>query len=188
MAMNFFESQEQARKKTGRLVMLFALAVIGIIASVYLLFVFALSWAGSRFRDADLPLGINIWDPMLLLYVGGSTILVIGMGCLFKMNQLRSGGSYIAESLGGRRLHTSTTEAGERRLLNVVEEMAIASGIPAPPVYLMEKETGINAFAAGYTPYDAVIGVSQGSVDRLSRDELQGVIAHEFSHILNGDM
>ncbi|MCH7602588.1 MAG: M48 family metallopeptidase [Planctomycetes bacterium] len=190
MAMNFFESQEQARKNTGRLVILFALAVIGIIVAVYLVIVLSLSIAGPALKldESGQLRGIGIWNPTLLVTVGGFTILLIGLGCLFKMHQLRSGGSYIAESLGGRRLHTDTTDALERRVLNVVEEMAIASGIPAPPVYLMEKETGINAFAAGFSPHDAVIGVTRGCVEQLSRDELQGVIAHEFSHILNGDM
>lgn len=188
--MNFFESQEQARKNTGRLVILFILAVIGIIVAVYLVIVLSLSIAGPvlKLDESGQPRGIGIWNPTLLVTVGGFTILVIGLGCLFKMYQLRSGGPYIAESLGGRRLHTDTTDALERRLLNVVEEMAIASGIPAPPVYLMERETGINAFAAGHSPYDAVIGVTRGCVEQLSRAELQGVIAHEFSHILNGDM
>jgi Zn-dependent protease with chaperone function len=113
---------------------------------------------------------------------------VVGGGALFKTAQLRGGGRVIAEELGGRRLNPDTSVAGERQLLNVVEEMAIASGTPAPPVYLLDEEGGINAFAAGFTINDAVIGVTRGAVERLSRDELQGVIAHEFSHILNGDM
>jgi Zn-dependent protease with chaperone function len=94
----------------------------------------------------------------------------------------------VAELLDGRPIDPNTTDPDERRVLNVVEEMAIASGTPVPPVYLLENEEGINAFAAGYTPSDAVIGVTRGCVQTLTRDELQGVIAHEFSHILNGDM
>lgn len=94
----------------------------------------------------------------------------------------------VARSLGGRMIVPSTTNPVEQRVLNVVEEMAIASGISTPPVFLMDAETGINAFAAGYDPSGAVIGVSKGAAERLSRDELQGVIAHEFSHIFSGDM
>ena len=113
---------------------------------------------------------------------------LVGGGSLFKIASLSGGGHTVAELLGGRLLHPDTRDADERRVLNVVEEMAIASGSPVPPVYLLEKERGINAFAAGYTPDDAVIGVTRGCIQTLSRDELQGVMAHEFSHILNGDM
>ncbi|MHC4995804.1 MAG: M48 family metallopeptidase, partial [Planctomycetota bacterium] len=110
------------------------------------------------------------------------------LGSGYKLLQLAAGGSVVARSLGGRRLSADTTDPDERRVLNVVEEMAIASGVPNPPVYMMDRELGINAFAAGYKPGDAVIGVTRGCVQQLSRDELQGVMAHEFSHILNGDM
>ena len=94
----------------------------------------------------------------------------------------------MAESLGGRRVFPDTTDPVERRLLNVVEEMALASGVPVPPVFLLDDEAAINAFAAGYSPSDAVVAVTRGCAEQLSRDELQGVVAHEFSHILNGDM
>jgi Zn-dependent protease with chaperone function len=117
----------------------------------------------------------------------GSLALIAG-GSLFKIAQLAGGGTGVAERLGGRRIYPNSLEPGERRLLNVVEEMALASGVPVPPVFLMKEEEGINAFAAGFSPSDAVIGVTRGCVDQLSRDQLQGVIAHEFSHILNGDM
>jgi Zn-dependent protease with chaperone function len=105
-----------------------------------------------------------------------------------KIAALSKGGGYVAESLGGKPVSRSTTDIDERKLLNVVEEMAIASGTPVPPVYLLENEESINAFAAGFSPNDAVIGVTRGCCQRLNREELQGVIAHEFSHILNGDM
>ena len=101
---------------------------------------------------------------------------------------LAGGGAVVAAMLGGRRLEPGATDANERKLLNVVEEMAIASGVPVPPVYVMDQEAGINAFAAGFAPDNAVIGVTRGCMELLSRDELQGVVAHEFSHILNGDM
>ena len=113
---------------------------------------------------------------------------MIAGGSLFKIAQLAGGGTGVAERLGGRRVYPNTIEPNERRLLNVVEEMALASGVPVPPVFMMKDEEGINAFAAGFSPSDAVIGVTRGCVEQLSRDELQGVIAHEFSHILNGDM
>ncbi len=124
---------------------------------------------------------------MLLLATFG-TLAVVGGGSLFKIAQLRSGGHVVAESLGGRRINSDTTSPSERQVLNVVEEMAIASGMPAPPVYVMDQEDSINAFAAGFTPNDAVVSVTRGTIEQLNRDELQGVIAHEFSHILNGDM
>ncbi|WP_146445286.1 M48 family metalloprotease [Botrimarina colliarenosi] len=119
----------------------------------------------------------------------GGALALIGGGSLFKVGALRLGGGRgVAEGLGGRRLvRDTTTDPAERRLLNVVDEMAIASGTPAPPVYLIDDKS-VNAFAAGYSPSDAVLGVTRGCVQSLSRDELQGVIAHEFSHILNGDM
>ncbi len=133
--------------------------------------------------------GIANWfQPHIFL---GVAIVILGVilgASAFKIAQLRSGGHVIAEELGGRLITANTHDAQESMLLNVVEEMAIASGIAVPPVYLMDAESGINAFAAGFTPNDAVIGVTRGSLTQLNRDELQGVIGHEFSHILNGDM
>ncbi|MDP6057248.1 MAG: M48 family metallopeptidase, partial [Pirellulaceae bacterium] len=127
-------------------------------------------------------------DLKLLGAVAVCTILLVGFGSFYKISQLQSGGRVIAESLGGQLIDSGTTGALERKVLNVVEEMSVASGTPTPPVYLLNHERGINAFAAGFSPSDAVIGVTRGSVERLTRDQLQGVIAHEFSHILNGDM
>lgn len=183
--MDFFESQEQARRKSGVLVFLFFLATAGIVLTVYLL-VFLLLLA-----DADSASGA--WNEMLgmadlLAMLGGLILAIIGLGTIFKMVQLRSGGAAVAELLGGRPLPPDAREPHERRVLNVVEEMAIASGLPVPPVYLLDKEEGINAFAAGLSPGDAVIGVTAGTAKLLSRSELQAVIGHEFSHILNGDM
>ena len=110
------------------------------------------------------------------------------MGSLFKIAELAAGGAVVARSLGGRLVSPATTDRFEKQLLNVVEEMAIASGVPTPPVYLLPAEMGINAFAAGFAPTSAVVAVSRGSLEYLTRDELQGVVGHEFSHILNGDM
>ncbi len=182
--MDFFQHQDQARRKSRWLVTYFILAVISIIATVYLVVVGILA-----FDEDPQKSGLTyLWHPDLLLAVSGGTLAVIGIGSLYKIAALSGGGEAVAQSLGGRRVPANTTDLAERVLLNVVDEMAIASGTPVPPVYLLDHEPGINAFAAGTTPQNAVIGVTQGAIHSLNRDELQGVIAHEFSHILNGDM
>ena len=187
MATDFFDRQDIARRNTTRLVILFVLAVLAIMASIDLLLAATMGYLA---RDPET--GAIDWalaaDPQLLGLAVVGTLILVGGGSLFKTAQLRGGGRIVAEQLGGRRLTPDTTVSSEQQLLNVVEEMAIASGTPAPPVYLLDQEEGINAFAAGFTPNDAVIGVTRGAAERLTRDELQGVIAHEFSHILNGDM
>jgi len=176
---NFFERQDVARRSTGRLVVLFGLATVTIILSVYAVVTLALTYVTKE---------LDPWQPALFAVVVVATVSVIGLGSLYKIVALRGGGSVVAESLGGKLIPQDTDDPLGRKVLNVVEEMAIASGTAVPPVYLMDKEPGINAFAAGYTPSDAVIGVTRGCVEQLSRSELQGVIAHEFSHVLNGDM
>ncbi len=181
--MDFFEHQELARKKTRLLVVYFILAVAGIIASIYTVIVLA-----SLFLGDDSSGTLNLWQPEVLLYAALGSGSVIALGTGFKTLQLSAGGSVVAIDLGGRLLDRNTTDFEEKRLLNVVEEMAIASGVPVPDVYIMDNEMGINAFAAGKTTSDAVIGVTRGTLRLLNRDELQGVMAHEFSHILNGDM
>lgn len=131
----------------------------------------------------------NVWfDLRVFFWTMLATSSVIGSASWLKIRQLRSGGAVIAVDLGGRRVLSETATMAEMQLLNIVEEMAIAAGMAVPAVYLLDQELGINAFAAGYTIDDAVIGVTQGSLNAFTRDELQGVIAHEFSHILNGDM
>jgi Zn-dependent protease with chaperone function len=182
--MDFFASQDVARKKTGLLLVYFGLAVFCIIVAIYLaitfLFVYQKTQAG-QFEAA------GIWNPELFGLVAGVTLLVVITGSLYKIATLRSGGARVAEMLGGKLIPGSSEDFLEQRLLNIIEEMAIASGVPVPPVYVMAEES-INAFAAGFTPDDAVIGITRGALQTLNRDELQGVIAHEFSHILNGDM
>lgn len=185
--MNFFEAQERARRRTGWLVILFALATASliVITNLLLLGVFAYSQTGE-FVFSPMVLSQQFdWD----IFVGVAVVvsILIFLGSLYKTMSLSEGGRSVAEMLGGRLITRNTTDPDERRLLNVVEEMAIASGISVPNVYVLD-ETGINAFAAGLTPNDAVIGVTQGTLRYLDRDELQGVIAHEFSHIFNGDM
>ena len=185
--MDFFERQDKARRSTKWLVFYFIAAVVLIVASVYLALLFIFHGA-STYQHRGAPPVFALWNPKLFLLAAGGTLAIITCGSLFKTAQLSSGGSAVAESLGGRLLDTNTNDPAERKLLNVVEEMAIASGVPMPQVYVMDNEQGINAFAAGHNLNDAVIGVTRGCITTLKRDELQGVIGHEFSHILNGDM
>jgi Zn-dependent protease with chaperone function len=187
VASTFFEHQDVARRSTTRLIVLFGLAVVAIVASIEVLLAATMGYL-SRDPDTGAVDWTAVTDPQLVLISVIGTLIVVGGGSLFKMAQLRAGGRVVAEQLGGRLLTPGSGDLAEQRLLNVVEEMAIASGTPTPPVYLMDQEEGINAFAAGFSPNDAVIGVTRGTATRLTRDELQGVIAHEFSHILNGDM
>ncbi len=181
--MDFFDRQEAARKRTKWLVLCFALAVVAIIASVYL--VLAPVFLRAHFTPAS---PAWIWNPELFLVVTAGCLCVIGGGTLYKLIALRQPGSAVAASLGGTPVSPNTDDPDERKLLNVVEEMAIASGTPVPAVYLLHEEKSINAFAAGHAMEDAAVGVTRGCIRLLTRDELQGVVAHEFSHILNGDM
>ncbi|MBK7043177.1 MAG: M48 family metallopeptidase [Rhodanobacteraceae bacterium] len=186
--MNFFEAQQQARQQSKRLVLLFVLAVIAIIMAIDLVVVAALL-ANSDDAAAGLTVGQTLAQHtgtvLLVSLIVGS---VIALASLFKIGTLRSGGAAVAQSMGGTLISAETTNPHHRRLRNVVEEIAIASGVPVPEIYVLERESGINAFAAGFTPADAAIAVTRGALEKLKRDELQGVIAHEFSHVLNGDM
>jgi Zn-dependent protease with chaperone function len=188
--MDFFEQQDIARRRTGRLVWYFILAVVTIVIAIYFVVVFALGMLSGHTGQpgAPNPYSESFWHPELFLMVALATLGVILLSSLYKTAQLASGGEAVALMMGGRLIDPQTGDLAERRLLNVVEEMALASGVPVPPVYVMDHEPSINAFAAGHEPGDAVIGVSAGSLRYLNRDELQGVMAHEFSHILNGDM
>ena len=177
--MDFFAEQDKARAKSSYLVFLFCLAVVCIIGSLFALF----SFIGTQDKD----LAKLAWTPQLFGMVTLGTLVVVGLASLLRIAFLSGGGKVVAESLGGKLVQPNTSNPLEKRILNLVEEMAIASGTPVPPVYLMEEE-GINAFAAGYSPSDAVVGITRGCAEKLNRDQLQGVVAHEFSHILNGDM
>jgi len=188
VATDFFTRQDTARRNTTRLVVLFVLAVLAIMVSIDLLLAATMGYAGGGPEDAPRDVWAIATDPGLIGLAIFGTLIVVGGGSLFKIAQLRGGGRVIAEELGGRLLHADTSDPTEQQILNVVQEMAIASGTPTPPVYLLDREQGINAFAAGFTPSDAVIGITRGTAEHLTRDELQGVVAHEFSHILNGDM
>jgi Zn-dependent protease with chaperone function len=189
MATDFFDRQDHARRLTRRLVILFAISVATIILAIYLVLVAV--GAGDVVNNSGhhaVHGPRTRWNPLLLLWVAGGTGLIVGLGSLYKIAELSAGGPAIAEMVGGRALNPQTTDLAERRLLNVVEEMALASGIPVPPVYVLDNETSINAFAAGHRPGDAIVAVSAGCLAYLTREELQGVLGHEFSHILNGDM
>ena len=181
--MDFFASQDVARKKTGLLLVYFGLAVFCIIVAVYLAIIFFFIYQENQIGQP----AAAIWNPELFGVVAGATLLVVISGSLYKIAMLRSGGARVAEMLGGKLIPVGSRDFLEKRLLNIVAEMAIASGVPVPPVYVLEEE-GINAFAAGFSPDDAVIGITRGGLQTLNREELQGVIAHEYSHILNGDM
>ena len=182
MAMNFFESQAKARSNTFKLIWLFALAVISLIVLTDLLLMMVL---GGSNKSSHAGQGIA-WDVFIAVSLGVGAV-VLG-GSLYKISALSGGGKAVAEELDGQLIPQNTDDLKLRQVLNVVEEMAIASGTSPPPVYLLANEPGINAFAAGFSPRDAIIGITRGAVDHLSRDQLQGVIAHEFSHIFNGDM
>ncbi len=186
--MDFFQSQETAQRNTTRLVVFFGLAVISLIVITNLLVMVLFGILKPGPEGLTLNVITAQFDWQQFLTIGAMVGLVILAGSVYKTLMLVGGGKVVAESLGGRLISQDTTDLHERKALNVVEEMAIASGTPVPPVYLLEQEEGINAFAAGYTPSDAVIGVTRGTIAYLSRDELQGVIGHEFSHILHGDM
>ena len=201
--MDFFEAQELARRATRRLVLLYLLAVAAVAAAVclglgtaYTLAVMSGAAAparelvidGAHLGSAFVEIMRHGVPPTLYAYGAGVTLLVIASATLYRVFQLSDGGEAVADMVGARRVDPASSDPGERRLLNVVQEMAIASGVHVPSAYVMDGERGINAFAAGYSPNEAVVAVTRGALDELSRDELQGVIGHEFSHILNGDM
>lgn len=173
--MNFFEHQAAARRTSTRLVLLFALAVVGIVIAVDLAVLLAFG------RGEQGVGGVLVFSTL-------ATLAIIGLGSLYRVASLRGGGDSVALQFGGVPVPEDTSDLHLRRLRNVVEEIAIASGVPVPALYVLEHESAINAFAAGYSPSDAAVAVTRGAMEKLNRDELQGVIAHEFSHILNGDM
>ncbi|WP_309387114.1 M48 family metallopeptidase [Cerasicoccus frondis] len=183
--MDFFAAQDDAHSRTKLLVVYFILAVISIIVALYALCMVFYSYGTT---PENQPVQWVLWQPMVLAGVGGFVVLLVGGASLSKIAELKGGGGVVAKSVGGRKVDPATTDPDERKLMNVIEEMAIASGTPVPEIYILDREDSINGFAAGYTPDDAAIAVTRGCIQRLSRDELQGVIAHEFSHILNGDM
>jgi len=183
--MDFFDRQDNARKNTGKLVLLYTLAVVGVVLSMNA--VGLVLFVAGHSADKNKPSAAVTFDPAIFVLITIGTLVLIGLCMLYKIASLGGDGGKLAEELGGQLVSPQSTSEQDRRILNVVEEMAIASGVPVPRVYMLPDET-INAFAAGLRPDNAVIGVTRGCVQQLSRDELQGVVAHEFSHILNGDM
>lgn len=197
--MNFFRAQERAKTNTRMMVMLFVLAVSTLIVFTNALILSFLAYLEPETAMEYATYGHSVTLERLshrfihqltlqrCLIISSAVLGLITLGSLFKVYSLRGGGRVVAEALGGKLVYANTRDYHQKRLLNVVEEMAIASGMPIPPVYVL-PEKSINAFAAGFRPSDAVIGVTQGTIELLNRQELQGVIAHEFSHIFNGDM
>ncbi|MDF7823198.1 M48 family metalloprotease [Pontiellaceae bacterium B12227] len=187
--MDFFARQDSTRKQTGFLLVYFGLAILLTSALVYFVVLFGMElitpgWQKSYEKQvASTTLRTGLFFGTFLV-----TLVVVAFGALLKRSELSGGGPMIASQLGGRPVLPDSQDFYEVRLRNVVEEMAIASGVPVPQIYLLKRERGINAFAAGFRSGDAVVAVTYGTMVGLTRDELQGVVAHEFSHILNGDM
>ena len=194
MAVSFFEHQAQAQRKTKILVFLFVLAVAGVVLAVDALI--SAIYLFNRFdgvfgaiQAADAAGGwLNLISGGFLVVASLVTLGLIVSVSLWHILRLAGRGEEVARMVGARPIPPNADDPLERRLLNVVEEMAIAAGVRVPKVYVMDDERAINAFAAGYDVSSAVVAVTRGTLETLSRDELQGVIGHEFSHILNGDM
>ena len=192
---DFFSRQANALRATRCLVLWFTLALAGTSAAIYCIIRYALSLLGygnfteKHFPEWNVPADSLFWDPVLILAVTAVIIVVVGGSSLLKTIEFSSSsGADIAQQLGGSEVSPATAKPDERRLINVVQEMSLASGVPVPRIFILERESGINAFAAGTQTSRAAVAVSRGALDKLSRDELQAVIGHEFSHILNGDM
>ena len=205
--MDFFEQQEHARRQTRWLLIYFGLAVVLIVALAYVIFatvvlpflkplphashrlpfVFSIFWVVGEALLHPVHYLKWTWEPRVFAGFAAGMAFAIALGSLIKIRRLAAGGSVVAELLGGRRLELNPADLDEQKLRNVVEEMAVASGTPVPEIYVLDHERGINAFAAGHTRSDVAIGVTRGCIKLLDRDQLQGVIAHEFSHILNDD-
>jgi Zn-dependent protease with chaperone function len=187
LATGFFERQDAARRTSRRLIWLFGAAVIAIVIAVNLvlgaLYLYVFSPHGAWARH-----GLDALPNYFVATTTAVVLLMIGGGTALQILELREGGEAVARMVGARPVDPSSRDQLEKRLLNVVEEMALASGIATPRVFVLERQDTINAFAAGLRPGDAVVTVTHGALTRLTRDELQGVIGHEFSHILNGDM
>jgi Zn-dependent protease with chaperone function len=189
----FFEHQSLARRNTKVMVLLFALAVIAVVLAVDLVLGALYVWGYGEFyapagRTPSFLEMLRAVPAGVYLAGAAATAAVILLVSLFNVARLAEGGVAVARMVGARRVPPDTANPLERRLRNVVEEMAIAAGVRVPEVYIMDDERGINAFAAGWDVSSAVVAVTRGTLETLTRDELQGVVAHEFSHILNGDM
>ena len=205
--MDFFDRETRARKQTSRLIWLFGLAVLAVAALTYFVLAVVIQlfikpvWQTGFYHffndppDSPQHDGLihplyileRLWDPLLFCWIAPVTLALVAAGCLYKIRLLSDGGPAVAELLGGRKIDNNPSDFDEKRLRDVVEEMAVASELAVPEIYVLDGERGINSFAAGHTREDVAIGVTFGCLKLLTRDELQGVIAHEFSHVLNGD-
>ena len=185
--MNFFQAQAAAKRQTIYLIVLFSAAVVGLIVLAFLFILFAMAYVDTLSIEKALQNLFQYATFDVLMMTAVAVLGVVFFGIVSMYLRLSSGGEAVAVALGGKKLHPQSNSLQHQQLYHVVEEMAIASGIAVPPIYVLDDHT-INAFAAGFTSDDAAIGVTQGLLDKLNRDELQGVIAHEFSHIFNGDM
>lgn len=187
--MDFYARQAAARSHSRWLVLAFLASLLAVGVALDIVIFTALSFRDLRYNDAGIgPLAYATTHPFEALLTTFVVVAVLGLASAYKAVELRGGGGVVARSLGGVRVDRDTSDLRRKRLLNIVEEMSIASGVPMPEVYILEQETAINAFAAGHTPANAAVTVTQGALDALNREQLQGVIGHEFSHILNGDM
>ena len=184
--MDFFDQEAHAKRRTHLLLCLFGLAVFAFVVLTYLILALPI-----RLFSPALATGTSffqwIWEPRLAFWVVTGTLFSTALGCLYKLRLLAGGGSAVAELLGGRKVESNPANLDEKRLRDAVEEMAVAAGAPVPEIYVLDCERGINAFAAGNARDDVAIGVTFGALKLLNRDELQGIIAHEFSHVTNGD-
>ena len=179
--MNFFRAQDEARGRTTKLVVLLVLAILMLTGSLYAIAVYA---KGELMERGSL----DWFQPKLFLATSGTALVVILGTSWWRISELAKGGAFVAQSLGARPVSPHTKDLAERRYLNIVEEMSLAAGLPKPACFVVDHDSTINAFAAGSNPQDAAVAVTRGALTYLNRDELQGVIAHEFSHIGNGDM
>lgn len=204
--MNFFEQQDKTRKKTSRLVLYFILAIIFIILAVDLLIVCTIIYSSYPDSSNSIHFMLNneettlikqgsidfrVFSLLMLMVTAGVApviLIIIGIGTLIRLIQTRGGGLSVAEMVKARPIDHSTEDFKEKRFINIVEEMSIASGVSVPSLFVMDNEPAINAFVAGVHPNDMVMVVTQGALELLDRDALQGVVGHEFSHIFNGDM
>jgi Zn-dependent protease with chaperone function len=183
---DFFQSQQLARRNTTIMLVLFVVAVVAIVAAVDLVSAFAYHVAMSdqvpRGQRVSVPAGLHV------AVVIGTLGVIFAVSAWKAMELSAGGGAAVAKMVNARRVLPSSADPLERRLLNVVEEMSLAAGTRLPGVYVMDEEHGINAFAAGSDVSNSIVAVTRGTLETLNRDELQGVIAHEFSHIVNGDV
>jgi Zn-dependent protease with chaperone function len=188
---DFFARQEQSRRTSRRLVVMFLLAFLACALATTVVVAAALQ---IYMQNSGAYLGSESWSDWLagnfglVAAITAGTLVIMGLASLYRSATIASGGGQVARLVGATQVHGEGSDPVQRRLVNVVEEMALAAGVPVPEIYILEQEAAINAFAAGRTPADAAITVTRGALERLDRAELQGVIAHEFSHILNGDM